>query len=250
MENLKNIISSFKLQKQLFPKIWSESDNKMNPKVRNNLLEIANEFISSFGIDVIVSDIVVIGSIANYNWSKYSDIDLHLLIDYGQFEKSKKELYIEFFDLKKVVFNMKRNIKFFGFDVEVYVEDENDSHNVSGGIYSILSNEWIKIPNKNDFNKPNLNMVTKKSKQWMRIIDGILNNIKDENPDNIKNIIKNYKEKLKKYRKCGLDKDGEMAIENLVFKVLRRNGYIEKLYNFPIKLIDKKLSLNELERNK
>ena len=249
MENLKNVIDSFKLQKQLYPKIWSESGDKMNPKVRNNLLEIANEFISSFGIDVIISDIIVVGSIANYNWSKYSDVDLHILVDYNQFQNNIKELYVDFFDLKKVIFNQKRDIKFFGFDVELFVEDENDLTSVSGGIYSILSDEWLSKPNKNDFKTPNLNLVKQKSKQWMRIIDSTLKNIEDESPEEIKKCIKKYKEKLKKYRKSGLDKGGEMGLENLVFKVLRRNGYIEKLYDYPIKLMDKQLSLNEKIKN-
>ena len=245
MENLKNVIDSFKL----YPKIWSEPGDKMNPKVRNNLLEIANEFISSFGIDVIISDIIVVGSIANYNWSKYSDVDLHILVDYNQFQNNIKELYVDFFDLKKVIFNQKRDIKFFGFDVELFVEDENDLTSVSGGIYSILSDEWLSKPNKNDFKTPNLNLVKQKSKQWMRIIDSTLKNIEDESPEEIKKCIKKYKEKLKKYRKSGLDKGGEMGLENLVFKVLRRNGYIEKLYDYPIKLMDKQLSLNEKIKN-
>ena len=249
MENLKNVIDSFKLQKQLYPKIWSEPGDKMNPKVRNNLLEIANEFISSFGIDVIISDLIVVGSIANYNWSKYSDVDLHILVDYNQFQNNIKELYVDFFDLKKVIFNQKRDIKFFGFDVELFVEDENDLTSVSGGIYSILSDEWLSKPNKNDFKTPNLNLVKQKSKQWMRIIDSTLKNIEDESPEEIKKCIKKYKEKLKKYRKSGLDKGGEMGLENLVFKVLRRNGYIEKLYDYPIKLMDKQLSLNEKIKN-
>jgi predicted nucleotidyltransferase len=249
MENLKNVIDSFKIQKQLYPKIWSEPGDKMNPNVRNNLLEIANEFISTFGFDVVVSDIIVVGSIANYNWSKYSDVDLHILVDYNQFKNNLKELYVDFFDLKKAVFNQKRDIKFFGFDVEVFVEDENDLTSVSGGIYSILSNEWLSKPNKNDFKKPNLNLVKQKSKQWMRVIDNLLKNIEDESPNEIKNCVKKYKEKLKKYRKSGLDKGGEMGLENLVFKVLRRNGYIEKLYDYPIKLMDKQLSLNEKIKN-
>jgi predicted nucleotidyltransferase len=249
MENLKNVIDSFKIQKQLYPKIWSEPGDKMNPKVRNNLLEIANEFISSFGIDVIISDIIVVGSIANYNWSKYSDVDLHILVDYNQFQNNIKKLYVDFFDLKKIVFNQKRDIKFFGFDVELFVEDENDLTSVSGGIYSILSDEWLSKPNKNDFKTPNLNLVKQKSKQWMRIIDSTLKNIEDESPEEIKKYIKKYKEKLKKYRKSGLDKGGEMGLENLVFKVLRRNGYIEKLYDYPNKLMDKQLSLNEKIKN-
>jgi hypothetical protein len=88
-------------------------------------------------------------------------------------------------------------------------------------------------------------LIKEKAKQWMRIIDGIVDNIEDENPEEIKSIVKKYKEKLKKFRNCGLEKNGEMAIENLVFKLLRRNGYIGKLYDIPTELIDKKLSMNQ-----
>ena len=77
------------------------------------------------------------------------------------------------------------------------------------------------------------------------IIDGVVDNIGDESPEEIKSIVKKYKEKLKKFRSCGLEKGGEMSIENLVFKLLRRNGYIGKLYDIPTKLIDKKLSMNQ-----
>jgi hypothetical protein len=249
MSNLNDVLKSFEVNKELNQKIWVDSGDKMNPKVRKNLLEIADQFISTFGIDVIISDIVVVGSIANYNWSKYSDVDLHILVDYKQFPKESKELYVEFFDLKKIIFNQKRDIKFFGFDVECYVEDI-DMKGVSGGVYSVMFDEWIEKPTKESIGKPNIGIVKQKSQQWMRIIDGVLENIENESPETIKEIIKKYKEKLKKYRISGLNKGGEMSIENLVFKVLRRNGYIEKLYNNPVKLIDKKLSLNEKLRIK
>ena len=84
-------------------------------------------------------------------------------------------------------------------------------------------------------------LIKERSKQWMRIIDGVVDNIEDEDPEEIKNIVKKYKEKLKNFRNCGLEKGGEMSLENLVFKLLRRNGYIEKLYDLPTKIIDKKL---------
>jgi predicted nucleotidyltransferase len=248
MENLNSVISSFNLQKTLQSKIWVDNGKKINPKVRENLLEIAYQFIDSFGLDVVVDDIIIVGSIANYNWSKFSDIDLHILIDYNQFTKKLKPLYIEYFDLKKIVFNQKRDIKMFGYDVEVYVED-SDIKGVSGGVYSILNDEWLSKPKKERMGKPNFTVIVQKSKQWMRIIDGVIENIQNESPNEIKNIVNNYKEKLKKYRLCGLEKDGEMSIENLVFKVLRRNGYIEKLYSIPTKLIDKKLSLDEKLKN-
>jgi predicted nucleotidyltransferase len=247
MESLNKVISSFNLQNTLQPKIWLGENQKMNPKVRQNLLEIAYQFIDSFGLDVVIDDIIVTGSIANYNWSEYSDVDLHILVDYGQFQKEMKDVYIEYFDLKKIVFNQKRNLKMFGFDVEVFVED-SDVKGISGGLYSILNDEWIKKPQKEKF-KVEKSEIIKNAKKWMRLIDNLIKHLNGEDVETIRNSVKVIKDKLKKFRVSGLNKGGELGLENLVFKVLRRNGYIEKLYNIPMDIIDKKLSLDEKLKN-
>jgi predicted nucleotidyltransferase len=247
MESLNKVISSFNLQNTLQPKIWLGEIQKMNPKVRQNLLEIAYQFIDSFGLDVVIDDIIVTGSIANYNWSEYSDVDLHILVDYGQFQKEMKDVYIEYFDLKKIVFNQKRNLKMFGFDVEVFVEDSNVK-GISGGLYSILNDEWIKKPQKEKF-KVEKSEIIKNAKKWMRLIDNLIKHLNGEDVETIRNSVKVIKDKLKKFRVSGLNKGGELGLENLVFKVLRRNGYIEKLYNIPMDIIDKKLSLDEKLKN-
>jgi len=248
MESLNKVISSFKLNSTLQPKIWVDGGSRMNPNVRKNLLEIAYQFIDSFGVDVVIDDIIVKGSIANYNWSEYSDVDLHIIVDYKQFSDKLKDMYVEYFDLKKIVFNQKRNIKIFGYDVEAYVEG-TDEKGVSGGIYSILNDEWIKKPIKEKM-KANNEDITINVKKWMRIIDNLIKHLEGEDIETIRNGVKVIKDKLKKYRISGLDKSGELGVENLVFKVLRRNGYIEKLYNTPTKVIDKKLSLDEKLRIK
>lgn len=248
MESLKNVISSFNTQKSLNPKIWINDGDKLSPKVRRNLLEITYQFIDSFGLDVLIDDIIITGSIANYNWSKYSDIDLHIVIDYQQFPSELKDLYLEFFDLKKVVFNQKRELQMFGYDVEVYVEGV-DAEGVSGGVYSVMRDEWIKKPTKETI-KVDKSQIIKNAKRWMRLIDNVIKNLEGETIEEIDSCVKSIKKKLKKYRKSGLDSSGEFGLENLVFKVLRRNGYIEKLYNVPTKLIDKKLSLDEKLLNK
>jgi len=248
MESLKNVISSFDVQKNLNPKFWDKDETKLNPKVRKHLLEISYQFIKSFGIDVVVDDIIIKGSLTNYNWSKYSDIDLHIVIDYKQFPTDLKDLYVEFFDLKKIVFNQKRQLSIFGYDIESYVEGVDDE-GTSNGIYSLMNDEWIKKPKKENINVSKEEII-KNSKIWMRLIDNLLKNLTGEDIDTIKDSVKEIKEKLKKYRKSGLAKGGEMGLQNLVFKVLRRNGYIEKLYNIPTNIIDKKLSLDEKLRNK
>ena len=240
------IIKSFKPKKELNPKIWVKEGNSyvLNSEVREKLLETANIFIDFLDVDVIVTDIIMIGSIVNYNWSKYSDIDLHIVVNYNQFNQNSEDLYVEFFDLKKIVFNQKHNISLYGYDVECFVQDEK-TEAFSSGVYSILYDMWANKPKETNLKSIDFELLKEKANQWMRIIDGVVDNIDDENPDEIKNIVKKYKEKLKKFRSCGLEKNGEMSFENLVFKLLRRSGYIEKLYNVPTEIIDKKLSMNQ-----
>ena len=181
----------------------------LNSEVREKLLETANIFIDSLDVDVIVTDIIMIGSIANYNWSKYSDIDLHIVVNYNQFNKNSEDLYVEFFDLKKIVFNQKHNISLYGYDVECFVQDEK-TEAFSSGVYSILYDMWANKPKETNLKSIDFELLKEKANQWMRIIDGVVDNIDDENPDEIKNIVKKYKEKLKKFRNCGLVKNGEM----------------------------------------
>ena len=245
MEKLNKVISSFDVQKTLHPKIWTEENENINPKVRENLLEIAYQFIDSLGLDVVIDDIIVTGSIANYNWSEYSDIDVHILVDYKQFSPQFKDMYVEFFDLKKIVFNQKRNVKIFGFDVELFVED-TDMKGVSGGVYSLMNDEWVKKPKKESVTISKEEIVDG-AKKWMSIIDTLIKNSDDEDIEGIQSSVKELKNKLKKFRLSGLKKGGELGLQNLVFKVLRRNGYIEKLYSIPLEKIDKKLSLKEAQ---
>ena len=47
-------------------------------------------------------------------------------------------------------------------------------------------------------------------------------------------MIEKIKDRLKDYRSAGLEREGEYSYENLVFKFLRRNGYIQKLFDFAV----------------
>jgi len=244
-ETTTQIIKSFKLQDNLNPKIWGKKSNQYHLKgdIRDSILEIVDEFIGSIDFDVFYEDIVLTGSICNFNWSKYSDLDIHLIVDYKQFSEETKELFKEFFNLKKLLFKEYHDIKIKGFDAEIYVQDAEEEH-TSTGVYSVLYNNWIVEPKKV---KPEINAksIKKKAEQWMGIIDDIIENVGSEDLESAKKIIDKYKDKLKNYRKAGLDEIGEFSEENLVFKILRRNGYIEKLFNFEKQLTNKKLSVSE-----
>ena len=216
---------------------------ELKNEIRTRLLEIANEFIDFVEVDIIVTDIILMGSLVNYNWSEYSDFDLHILSDLSQYSDEKKELYLQLFDLKKTIFNYQHDIKIKGYDVELYLQDDSEI-GFSEGVYSILNNEFISVPKKTK-TKINKELIIQKSKQWMDIIDGAIESVEDNDFESGVKILKKYYRKLKKYRQCGLESGGEFSIENLVFKYLRRNGYVGKLLDYRNKFMDKKLSMQE-----
>jgi predicted nucleotidyltransferase len=237
MNKFQQILNSFSIKKTLNPKIWEnpEDPNKstMVSEVRMALERIADEFIEYLGDNVFVDDVVLTGSLANFNWSEFSDFDLHIIIDLKQYEDDS-ELYKELFNLKKQVFNDKHNIKIYGYDVELYAQDIEESHYASG-VYSIMNNEWITKPKK--FNlEIDREVLKNKIDCWTEKIDKGLESDEPKTLDSIK-------EKLKDYRKSGLEKDGELSYENLVFKFLRRSGHIQKLFDTADNIIDKGLSV-------
>jgi hypothetical protein len=239
MDKSKKIINSFTIRNSLNPKVWESSskDMKMNSKVRKTLLKISEEFIDYLGDDVFVEDVILTGSLSNYNWSEYSDFDLHVLVDFNQYGK-QSELYKNLFDLKKQVFNDKHDIKIFGYDVELYAQDEDESH-YSSGVYSVLDDEWLTKPEKVKFTLDK-DVLKSKIKCWSDKIDS---SIKDAKKDDDVSKLESIKDKLKKYRKSGLEKKGELSYENLVFKYLRRSGHIGDLMDSLNKVKDKELSI-------
>ena len=245
MQSNEKIINSFYLQDDLNSDIWESSNNqkpKIKPEIRKRLLKAAEIFIDYLDVDMFVPDIILVGSLVGYNWSEFSDFDLHILYDPSDF-KDKKDLYEELFRLKKTVFNASHDIMIKGFEIELYAQDVNEKEK-SMGSYSLLNDEWIRFPKKEEF-KIDKKTILEKSKQWMDIIDGVLENATDEDLEDAILLVSKYKDKLRKYRVCGLSKEGEYSYENLVFKFLRRNGYISKLENFKNKITDKKLSLEQ-----
>ena len=138
-------------------------------------------------------------------------------------------------------FNSTHDITVKGYEVELYAEDVNEEH-FSTGVYSVLFDEWVEKPVKEDV-KIDKQMLKNKAQSMMDKIDSVMDAAKKENYDNAIKYIDSFKEKLKKYRSAGLEKDGEFSYENLVFKVMRRNGYIDKLFDFKNKLMDKELSI-------
>lgn len=241
------IVKSFETKDILSKEIFNETKEgfKMKEDVRKRLIEVADDFIESFGVEFFIHDIILTGSLANYNWSEFSDVDLHILIDMGEIETGDgspilKTIIKEFFEAKKNVWNEKHNIKIKGYDVEVYVQDVEETH-ISSGVYSILHDKWEIEPKKET---PNIDdrKILEKGEDFAKKIDQIIN--LEPNNDTLPKI-ESLRKKLKQFRQSGLESGGEYSYENLTFKLLRRNGYIEKLLKLKTDIVDKKLSITQ-----
>ena len=91
LETDKKIVKSFEPKESLSDQIFegSDGDFSMREDIRKRLIEIANNFIESLSIEFFIHDIVLTGSLSNYNWSSYSDVDLHILIDFDEIGNEK-----------------------------------------------------------------------------------------------------------------------------------------------------------------
>ena len=78
----------------------------------------------------------------------------------------------------------------------------------------------------------------------MDSIDDLYDEMKKEkNYDVVVEKADKIKDKIKKMRQAGLDKAGEFSVENLVFKVLRRNGMLDRLSDIKTVAYDKSVTL-------
>ena len=76
-------IESFRLQDNLNPKIWNQ-DKELKEEIKEELLKLGKDYFENLDLgSVKLEDLTFTGSLANYNWSKYSDVDLHLVFDFS-----------------------------------------------------------------------------------------------------------------------------------------------------------------------
>lgn len=250
IEDNQELVKSFEIRDTLSDDIFVKEGNVflMHDEIREKLLEITDKFIEFVDVDFFIHDIILTGSLANYNWSKYSDVDLHILIDFDEIDGDKKKDSIgirtiirNFFDSKRSLWNRQHEITIKGYDCEIYVQDVDEKH-LSTGIYSVLNNKWIITPEKT-LKSINKDKIIDKAQKFEDLIDRIESNF--EKGFDVDDEINSVKKTLKKFRQCGLDSGGEFSYENLAFKLLRRNGYIKKLIGIQTSNTDKKLSLTD-----
>ena len=235
-------IKSFYLKDELNPKLWEGFD--LDEEIRRDLLKIGQDFFEGTGIQADVLDIVLCGSLCNYNWSeKYSDYDLHIIVNLSDIDENL-ELAESHCDLAKKLWNSQHDIKIGGYEVEVAIQDKADMNSSikagrMGGVFSLMEDEWIKKPERADF-EPDEKAIRKKAEPVMEHIDELEKELDEDRYEAFKEKLDKVWKKIKDFRKSGLESEGgEFSIGNLVFKLLRRNGYIEKVMEMKSSSYDK-----------
>ena len=119
--------------KTLNKKFWSD-DKQFDPNIREKLLLISKDFIEKLNLEnVDIYDITLTGSNSNYNYNDYSDLDVHVLIDFKDINEDE-DLVKKALDGDRFIWNLRHNINLNGHDVEMYMQDKDEPH-VASGLY-------------------------------------------------------------------------------------------------------------------
>lgn len=241
---LESSLSNLNIQyhNALNPAIWDSVNNEyvLKPEVREHLLKIGNEFADTLNLKKNhITDYVLTGSNANFNWTNVSDLDIHLALDSNEITDCIDCLtdFEDCLQAKKSLWNDRHDITIYGFDVEVYVTSNHEQLVADSGSYSLLQNQWITKPEFKETTIDSLS-VKAKSEELASEIDQMIDSKTNDQED-----IQELLDKLSKMRSAGLSREGEFSVENLTFKALRNNGYIQKIRQYQISSFDDKLSI-------
>jgi hypothetical protein len=221
-------------QPSLNPRVWGVTDvntaPNIHPGLRNRLLVIAQDFYEALKVEIPIEDIHLTGSLANYNWTKYSDFDVHVLFDFTKINEDTA-LVKKALDGQRFMWNQRHPVQILSHDVELYAQDISEPH-IASGLYSLLKDEWITCP---VFMPPTVDPkdVSRRVEALQTEIEMLAKEIVTSDFGLIQEPLISrvdwLKEKIMKARKDGLSDRGEFSVENLTFKALRNSGHIEKL---------------------
>ena len=149
-----------------------------------------------------IKDVTLTGGNANYNYTKFSDIDLHLIVDKEAIDcPSVLDEY-----LQKKLWALTHDVTVKGQPEELYAQDYRDKWKPGQGIYSMKQQKWLQKPTpyKIDRRHPE---VVRKTKELMYQIDALI----DSNSDDVK-AFKNIKGRLKGMRSSAIEKVVSMLL--------------------------------------
>lgn len=214
----------------LNPLLWNE-DKTLKEDVFEKLSNIAQEFLKFIEIPLNIVDIEIVGSNASYNYNSQSDIDLHIIVN-SEVNFIEPTILRQLYNDRKGAFNRDYELEINGLPVELYIEDVKDG-NATNGRYSILKNEWVKLPEPITYEIPDI------TTDLNEMLEKCFKVLKSNNAEEVRTLIND----IYMMRKLGLAENGEASIGNLVFKELRNMDIITTLKEHYYELRSEELSL-------
>ena len=245
LDEMEYDLTKIKQKTSLNRKFW-DKNRLLDRKTKNKLLAIAQDFIENLDLKGKIKDITMTGSLASYNWHKGSDIDLHILINYEDFD-GDIDLLKDYFTLARSEWNKKHKIMIRGHEVEIYIQDEDEKHHANG-VYSIENDEWIIKPSPVAA-EIDTDGAIKKAEALQKDIDVVKSLAKSKRYQDAVQLADKTKEKIKNLRSSGLEREGIFSVENIAFKLLRNANQIEKLHHYATKAYDAMMGIADFSRD-
>ena len=216
-------------------KFWE--GGSLRDEVKQKLMQIGMKWAEFAKIpSEAIKDIILVGGNANFNYTRFSDLDLHLVVDKSQIADCP-DLLDDYLRDKKKLWALVHDIKIYSHPVELYAQDESDPLPANQGVYSVSNDQWIMEPRpvEVDLSDP---LLIRKVRDMMERIDDLIENEADDT-----DVLRKLQKHIRNMRASAIQQGGEFALENLVFKELRNRGYLDKLSNHIRHLEDTTLSL-------
>lgn len=222
------------IHEQLHPLFWS--DEQLNPQVRESVLKWAQKQFKQLkrvipGIQLV--DVQFIGSMANYNYTSYSDLDFHLIVDLSKITYPKKLANFHLILLNQLWTKdyEKINLHFYHYPVQILAFTEQTEYRQEDTpIYSLLSNSWLNKPKHSKLTFSKETLIEAVKNQHMKFLHLSKTYENQPNKSNC-SAIGNFYYALKKLRVDALhvNPEGQYSLENIQFKALRNLGDIEQM---------------------
>ena len=228
---------SLEYHDELNPKLWN--GNELKSEVETKLIEFGNEWAKFAKIPKnMIQDMIILGGNANYNYTPYSDIDVHIIIDRNAFGSgATREMIDDYLQDKKLLWTLTHKVSIFGISIEPYAQHSEDKFPSGQGVYSLTRNKWVQFPNRGSYNWKNDIALKRKVMFYKKSIDEIIKGKMSVTA------VQDLKRKIRDMRGSAISKGGEFSFENLVFKELRNRGYLDKINKYEQGLKNKSLSL-------
>ena len=220
----------------LCPEIW-DSRQHLDPTVRMRLLQMAYDFYRKTKLPAPVLDVYLMGSIANYNWTADSDIDVHVIVDYSKLQMPP-ETAAKTVKTAGAQWNSEHEVTIKDFKVEMNIQNATEQKPYVTGVYSLVRDQWVRKPFQMSprIDKNVLRFQYNTMKQYLQ--NALSSGDREQ--------MKAAKKYLDAYRQYGLDTCGELSYENIIFKILRSRGLIKQLKDSITAVYDQEMSVDEV----